>query len=253
MFPKEVIHKLQEDRRKNFPTYSQITLDRGALRIISHNFINPECQSDIDVMSLKGDVVSLETLGEHVVTAAPSSLAKYGVAKGLLHLTAEDVLRYFSLEHALDVKDNKVHEKRNPYYALAHIMLVSRIEKIGEVSKRRYAHLVMSAFDCEIRFRHVVVPDDLRVCRGEMVFHHFGVIADIVRDEDLSLEIVRSQRHEEFIREIQWATAKKDIVIDFSSEEIFHRDVLGQILCPERVETIQKPRDIKNGKIIYKK
>lgn len=252
MFPKIIIEKLQAIRSRTFINYQDITLDRDALEIVAHLFFNPECQSDIDLLTLPGDVIKLKSLGEHIITAGPSTLAKFANSHNIKHLTKGDLLKCFALDHAQDVKNNKIVENRNEFYALAHILNVSQVVKVYALANSKACQLKTKTNWGSIIFKNVIIAPSLDMKQGEYVYHHFGVVVAKVEDKELAKEIISLQKGDEFMSKLLRQAGKKDIVIDFSSLNIFHKDVTGQILHPEKVEQVKDPGDIVKKNIKFK-
>jgi len=252
MFPKIIIKKLQAVRASTFIDYQDITLDRDALEIVAHLFFNPECQSDIDLMTLPGEVIKLKSLGEHIITAGPSTLAKFANNHSIKHLTKSDLLKCFALDHARDVKDNKVIENRNAFYALAHILNVSQTVKVYALANSTACQLRTKTIWGGIIFKHVIIVPNLDIKIGEFVYHHFGVVVARADNKQLAKEIVSLQKGNEFMSKLFRQAGQKDVVIDFSSPNIFHKDVTGQILHPERVKPVKHPEDIVKKQIKFK-
>jgi len=252
MFPKIIIEKLQAVRARTFIDYQKITLDRDALKIVSHLFFNPECQSDIDLITLPGKIIKLKDLGEHIITAGPSTLAKFANNHNIKHLTKADLLKCFALDHARDVKDNKVIENKNAFYALAHILNVSQVVKIYPLANSKACRLEIKTIWGSIIFKHVIIVPNLDIKIGEFVYHHFGVVVAKVEDKKLAKEIVSLQKGDEFTSKLFRQTGQKDVVIDFSLPNIFHKDVTGQIMHPEKVKQVKHPGDIVKKQIKFK-
>lgn len=245
---------LQKVRQKTFPNYHKITLDRSALRLIGYLFLNPDCQADIDLFSLPGKVVKLSDLGQHIITAAPSTLAKYAQQKNLLHLTKSDILLCFALEHATDIHDNKIDIKNNPYYALAHLLNFSQVKKINFFSQQKFANLESSFPWGKIIFKKVLIPTSLKVSENDFVYHHFGVIVAKENKADrLATKIYRQQINNSLITQWSKETIRKKIIIDFAEQNIFQQNVVDKILHPQKVKVITKPQDIDQGKIKFQK
>ena len=248
-----VIEKLQQVRLATFPKYQDITLSRGALQLVANLFLNPDCQSDIDLISIKGGKVRLYELGQHIITAAPSTLARYAEVHNLLHLTENDILKCFALDHATDIVNNKIDFKKNPHYALAHLLNLSQVEKKYIVRGRELCDLKTSTVWGQEIYQKVLVPKNLKVSKDEFVYHHFGVIVAKALNEKIAKEIVKNKNKNVFIKSWSRATVKKDIILDFSDQKLFTQDVLDNILHPQQVKIYKNPEDIKHGKIKFQK
>lgn len=252
MFPQAIIEKLQGVRAKTFADYQDITLDRDALEIVARLFLNPECQADIDLLTLPGEVIKLKDLGEHIITAGPSTLAKFAEKYNIKHLTKADLLRCFAIDHAQAVKDNKIVEKKNAFYALSHILNVSQVVKIYLLDNSKACQLRTKTDWGSIIFEHVMVASGLHLKIGEYVYHHFGVVVAKVKDDKLAQEIVKMQKGDEFMSKLLRQAGRKKIVINFSSPNIFYKDVVGQIMNPGKVKQVEEPADIVKKKIKFK-
>jgi len=252
MFSQEIINKLQHARRNAFTDYDSITLDSPALKVFARLFVNPDCQTDIDLFSLEKPQVKLSYLGDHIITAAPSTIAQFAQKRKLTHITDEELLSCFALDHAHDVHENKVAEQKSAFYALAHILHASRISKLKNIDGAQTAELELKTGWGSIVFKHVVVPYDMNVTVGENVFHHFGVIVAHAKNKKFAQTIAKHQKQDSFIQQLGRDAAKKKVVIDFANESIFKKDVLGQMMKPHKTKEIKNPGDIKNNKVMFK-
>ncbi len=247
------IEVLQKIRRLTFPTYDQITLDRKGLQVINYLFLNPDCQADIKLASLTGPIIKLASLGQHIITAAPSTLAKYAQKHNINHLQTGDILHCFALEHAHDLSANKIDIKYKPHYALAHLLNFSQVKKIDRLAKQRLATLESRLPWGKIIFKKVFIPNDLKISVQDYVYHHFGVV--VARDDksELAQKIYQEQINHLQIATWLKETIKKSIVIDFSNVNIFQQNVVDNIIHPQKVKLISNPQDIAQGKIKFKK
>jgi hypothetical protein len=248
-----VIDKLQQVRIATFAKYQDITISRGALQLIANLFLNPDCQSDIDLISLKGRKIRLFELGQHIITAAPSTLARYAQTHNLLLLNENDILKCFALDHATDIVNNKIDFKKNPHYALAHLLNLSQVEKKYITKGRELCDLKTSTNWGQEIYRKVLIPKNINISVGEFVYHHFGVIVAKANDEKIAKEIVKNKNKNIFIKSWSRLTVKKDITLDFSDKKLFSQDVLDNILHPYKVKVYKNPQDIKQGEIKFQK
>lgn len=245
---------LQKVRQSTFSNYHKITLDRQALQLLSYLFLNPDCQADVDLFSLPGNNLKLSDLGQHIITAAPATLAKYAQQKNILHLTKMDILQCFAVEHATDIHSNKIDINNNPYYALAHLLNYSQIKKIDFFSQQKFATLESKLPWGKIIFKKVLIPATLNVFENDFVYHHFGVV--VARDDKknkLANIIYQKQINNTHIANWIKQTIVKKIVIDFTNQNIFKQDVVDNILHPQKVKSIINPQDIEQGKIKFQK
>jgi len=247
-----IITKLQEVRRKTFSSYDEITLDQSALKIFARLFVNPDCQTDLDLFSLTEPQVKLSFLGDHIITAGPSTIAQFAERRKLKKLTAAELLTCFALDHAHDVHDNHVAEDKNAMYALAHILLPSSVTALKTINASMTATLESKTSWGMILFQHVVVPRDMHVLVGEQVYHHFGVIVAHAGNDKLGKVLAAQQHHLEFLQQHNRDAANRNITIDFADERIFRKDVLGLILKPHTRKLVKNPGDLKHKKIKFK-
>ncbi len=247
------IAKLQRIRQITFPDYQKITLDRLALRVVSHLFLNPDCRADIDLFSLPGKKIRLADLGQHIITAAPSTLAKYAQHHHLIQLGESDILRCFALDHADDIKNNQIDRQNGPAYALAHLLNISRLTKIDYVSKKRLVTLHTKTTLGNIIFKKVLLPTELKAEVGNLVYHHFGVVVAVGNKDEILDNIYQLQLNNIYFNIWQQAIIRKNIIIDFSDAKIFSQNVVDNILHPQKIKSLKQPQDIKKGKIKFQK
>lgn len=252
---KNKVDILQKIRQDTFPNYHKITLDREALRLISYLFLNPDCQADIDLFSLPGKVIKLFDLGDHIITAAPATLAKYAQQKNLLHLTRIDILHCFALEHAVDIHNNKIDVNKNPYYALAHLLNYSQVKKIDYFSGKKFVVLESRLPWGKIIFKKVLVPMTLNIFPNDFVYHHFGVVVATDNNKKIKSTNVIYQKQINNIYIVKWMhqIIAKKIVIDFTDQKIFQQNIVDNILHPNKVKLIKNPQDIDQKKIKFQK
>lgn len=253
MFSREIINKLQAKRRETFQQYDAITLNQRAVKVFRNLFINPDCQADIDFATLTEPKVNLATLGDHIITAGPSTVAQYANKHKLMHITDADLLRCFALDHAADVHHNHVADKTNTIYAYAHILHVSRVMSVADTEGYRTAELESHTTWAPVRFMHVFIPEGMVVKKGQYVYHHFGVIVAHAHDEKEAASITMLQKSDEFISELARSSAHKRIMIDFADVGIFQKNVLGQMMKPQTVAQVKRPQDLQHGKIKFQR
>ncbi|MBI4090822.1 MAG: hypothetical protein HY422_02255 [Candidatus Komeilibacteria bacterium] len=253
MFSPIIINKLQAKRREAFATYDSITLRADAVRILARLFMNPDCQTDIDLFSTAKKDTPLSYLGEHIITAAPSALARFAGEHHLQTLTTDDMLLCYAVDHAHLVEENHIPETWGPRYALAHILNISRVDSLVSVDGRTTAELSTKTPWGTILFSHVVVPPDLVISAGQHVYHHYGVVITLVNDVPLSQKLYDAQKTDDTIALFFRTSAQKKLTIDFADKKLFHIDVLGQILKPQKVQQIKNPGDILHGRVKFKK
>lgn len=253
-FSKTIIDKLQAVRRKTSPDYDNIILDESAVPIFARLFLNPDCQTDIDLFALTGKDVKLSYLGDHIITAAPSTLAQYAQRARTTRLTAEHLLRCFALDHAHDVHDNHMAEKKNPAYALAHILSLSRVTALQSAHENEEvtATLTQPTAWGSINFKHVLVPRDMHVAKNEWVYHHFGVIVGTASDQRFAATLLVLQKKDDFIANLGKTVKRKRMTVDFGTASLFGKDILGMLLRPAKNEIIKNPGDLTHGKITFK-
>ncbi len=198
-----------------------------------------------------------------MLTAAPSTLANYANKhnKVLLHHT--DIVNCFATDHLEAIKDNKIDQIYNPVYALSHILLSGKINKMYEIGSQKFAdirtglnHVIntrevgsdssgvrdLVGYDSyetgsdfskskDLLFRKVLIPKDLKVQKGELVWHHFGIVIDRYDyyNED---KILSNQFGSPYFRLMSSKISRSEI--DFSDRKIFHRDILGKIIAEQK-------------------
>ncbi|OGY92622.1 MAG: hypothetical protein A3B31_02380 [Candidatus Komeilibacteria bacterium RIFCSPLOWO2_01_FULL_53_11] len=251
MFSREIIDKLQAVRRATFRQYDDVTLDRGALTIFARLFVNPDCRSDIDFFSIDKNNEKLSELGEHIVTAGPSTVAQYAERHGRMHITEQDLLRCFALDHAADVMHNHVADEKNPLYAFAHILHLSRVLALREIEEHTVADVRTKTPWGTVTFRNLVVPKGLSVEKGNYVYHHFGVVIAKADDATLAQSIVDLQGKNPYMTSLQRAGGRKRISVDFGDAGVFRKDVLGMMLKPLTITPFKKAQDLHGGKIKF--
>ncbi len=252
--PTNIVDILQKVRQNTFPHYHKITLDREALRLISYLFLNPDCRADIDLFSLPGKILKLSDIGQHIITAAPATLAKYAQQKNILHLTQADILQCFALDHATDIHNNNIATKNNPFYALAHLLNFSQVKKIYFFSQQKFADLESRLPWGKIVFKKVLIPSSLKISENDFGYHHFGVVvATDYKSDKLASIIYKQQINNIYTVGWQKETIRKKIIIDFTNQNIFKQNVVDNILHPQKVKSIKKPQDIQQGKIKFQK
>lgn len=80
-----------------------------------------------------------------------------------------------------------------------------------------------------LMFKKVLIPKDLEVKKGDLVWHHFGIGIDKYNGES---QITAKQFDSPFFRLLDSKTSRLEI--DFSDKKIFHRDILGKILAEQK-------------------
>ncbi|MEK7583632.1 MAG: hypothetical protein AAB490_00160 [Patescibacteria group bacterium] len=251
MFSREIIDKLQKVRRETFRQYDDVTLDRGALTIFARLFVNPDCRSDIDFFSIDKDAEKLSELGEHIITAAPSTVAQYAERHELQHVTQNDLLRCFALDHANDVMHNHVADEKNPLYAFAHILHLSRVSALREIEAHTVADVRTKTPWGTVTFKNLVVPNGLAVAKGNYVYHHFGVVIAQADDTTLAQSIVDLQGKDPYMGSLRRSGGRRRVSVDFGDAGVFHKDVLGMMLRPLTIEPARQAQDLKGGKIKF--
>lgn len=222
-FNKEQIDKVEKIRRLSFPAFDKIQITGDGVRIIANLFLNPDCLVDINLEQyIDNEVVLLAELSRHIMTAAPATLALYAKDKDKLLLNRDDVIRCFALDHLDTIKNNQIIPLKGFEYALAHVLSVAVVNKIEDIDGIRTVELQQG----KVIYKNVIVPANLNIKVKDNVWHHFGVIIDIVKDKDE--EIISQQLlHSHWLEIIEGNGSKE---IDFKDENIFHKNVYTNIL-----------------------
>ena len=207
----ESIKKIEEARRLTFPEFDRIVLKSAAVRVLAHLFLSPDCRANVDLAKFADkEQVKLSQISAHILTAAPSALAKYAQEHHKLIISQADILECFALDHARTIKMNQLDTKFSPAYALAHLLNISQVIKIKKVQGKIFVDLKRKFDTSQIVFKNVLVPDDLRVLKNQEVFHHSGVAVAVANTPtliELADKIKLAQEKDEFIYEISQKAA----------------------------------------------
>jgi len=240
---KQLIDNLQKARSSAFPDFAKIKLTRPAVTLLTRLFLNPDCVSDTDFRQLepRRPQVKLKDLAQHIITAAPVTLAKYCQDHQKLLVTDQDIIKCFGLDHVDSVLANKVHETDNPQIALAHILTAGRIKKI----KNNLVDLEIKLSEAKtVELKNVLKPRDLAVKLGQQVFQHYGVIID--QADDLAPEIKLGQKEKDYFQKMLGQNKNK--TIDFSDKSVFKKDLIGGIIREEK--SLAHKKEFKTNKKI---
>ncbi|MFH1668171.1 MAG: hypothetical protein ABH884_04095 [Candidatus Komeilibacteria bacterium] len=244
-FATKQIKAVEAVRRLNFSDFDQIELTGDAVRILVNLFLNPDCMSDINLEQyIKEERVKLADLSKHIITACPSTLAKYADDHNQLLITRDDMIKCFSLDHLHAIADHKMEKVKNPSYALAHILTMAKIETMKDQQGQVLANLIQN----KIVYKNVLVPSNLKVQTGQLVWHHFGVVIDEAQTQDY-------QQHYHQLDECyywQMYNNVKKQTINFADQERFHKDIVHGILKEDQKRTKGKYQNTANKKNINK-
>jgi len=173
-----------------------------------------------------------------MITAAPSTLANYANKHRGLHLVESDIIDCFANDHIKAVLNNKIDQFYRPEYALSHILLRGKVQKVYQLDAFKMADVNSD----EIIFKKVLVPSDLKIIKGSEVWHHFGVVVDLYNDKS----IFEQQQND---NDFQKLVSKTDLkIIDFSDKKIFRRDITGRIL-DEQMNLKKKKKTVSDPSI----
>jgi hypothetical protein len=223
--PDDLAKELNKSRVKVLVNFSKITLTKAAALLVARLFYNPDCISTVNLSDLiKTDEVKLSDLSSVMITAAPSTLANYANKHQKLHLTESDIIDCFANDHIKAVLDNKIDQYYRPEYALSHVLLRGKVQRVYQLEFFRMADINSD----QILFKKVLIPKELKVAKGNEVWHHFGVVIDIYNDK----RIFEHQLGDDNFQKLLSATDLK--VIDFSDKKIFRRDSTGRILREQK-------------------
>ncbi len=248
---------LEQARRQAFPDFDRISLEPAAMRILANLFVNPDCNSDADLAGfVTQDSVLLKQISLHIITAAPSTLAKYAQDHNRLEILEEDILRCFALDHAEALQENKIDRKYSPAYALAHLLNVCRVDGLRNLGKRQLVRLVKETAQGRITFSDVVVPENMKLKIGQLVFQHFGVVVALAHNNHLvklAETIEKKQREHFFTGRINQQTANE--IIDSQDKRLFHENLLEKIIKGKsNLKKVKlKAEKTAKGKIIFQK
>ncbi len=236
MFPStdNLLQRLNKVRRQTLPHFDEIYLSRQAVFVLANIFLNPDCQSTISLYKfLSLPKVSLSEISKYIITAAPVTLAKYANRHNRFYLTREDIIKCFALDHYHDLSCRGIDQRLSTAYALSHLLTPAKIIKVHKHKHVYLADLQVDFDNNVFYFNKVALPPLLGARKGEMVWHHFGVIVDKCssgQDRDL-LERMRKDQFD-FLssRWLPQTLAETSNKIDFSQKNIFKRDLTGKII-----------------------
>lgn len=224
---------LNNSRKKVLTNFEQIYLDKEAVKLVARLFYNPDCISLVNLDNFTDDLISLKDFSSSILTAAPTTLANYANKIGKLMLKRDDIITCFATDHIDAVLDNKIDQIYSPVYALSHTLLSGKISRIFEINHQKFAEIVTGSATYEVAvkvnqsiYKKVLIPSDLKVEKGDSVWHHFGIVIDKYEVGDHSI----------FDQQLSLANfsllnlSSSDRIIDFSDKKIFHRDILGKII-----------------------
>ncbi|MBU1149012.1 hypothetical protein KKI23_02880 [Patescibacteria group bacterium] len=225
---KELIDNLATARQSAFPDFDRIKLTRPAVTLLTRLFLNPDCVADIDFRKLATSrpQIKLQDIAQHIITAAPVTIAQYCQDHQKLLVTDQDIIKCFGLDHVDSVLANKVHEVDNPQTALAHILTAGKLKSIN---KNLGTLEIKLSEDKSVELKNVLIPQDLSVSKGQMVFQHYGVVID--KADDMADQIKLGQKEMDYFQQMLGQNKKK--TIDFADKSVFKKDLIGAIIREE--------------------
>ena len=271
------VKKIEQARRLAFPDFDKISLGPKAVRVLANLFLNPDCQTDIDLSKfIKHKSIKLNQISPHIITAAPSTIAQYAKDHNKKRINQNDILKCFAIDHAQAIKDNCIDVSFSPCYSLSHILNVGRIIKIKQVhpvrgrfssktvrvsernsasngvQEKKIVDLEKKVKDQVIIFKNILVPFDLKVFKNQQVFYHFGVVVALAHTPKLiglANEIKKQQKKEHFIYKMnQRAKKRRKLIIDAQDKTIFHEDLMEKIILGNQGIEPAKPDFKTTGK-----
>lgn len=224
------IDAVEKVRRLNFAGFDNIELTGDAVRVLVNLFLNPDCMTDIDLEQyIDQKTVKLSELSKHIITACPSTLAKYAEDHNSSLINRDDMIQCFALDHLHAIADHKMEKSKNPSYALAHILTMAKVERMRKQQGQIIADLIQN----KISYKNVLVPNNLKVEQGQLVWHHFGVVIDQTLTQDYQ------QHYDQLDENYYWQMYNnvKGQIINFADQERFHKDIVSGILKEDKKRT----------------
>lgn len=226
----QLVKSLSTARQNTLKNFNRITLNQKAAHLVVRLFYNPDCISLKNLDDLVNtNLVKLSDLSKVMLTAAPSTLAKYSNDHNKLLLGEDDIINCFANDHLQAVLKNKIDKIYQPEYALSHILLVGKIKKLYRIDNFKFADIKSTIKLQAVEFKKVLVPTDLTVKAGQSVWHHFGiVICRFDRDDN----ILKRQLSDFDFNSL--GSHIRTTVLDFSDKKIFRRNVTGRIIGEQK-------------------
>lgn len=229
----QLIKTVEKARRLAFLKFDQITLDPEAVQILANLFLNPDCKSNIDLSKfISSEPVKLNQLSPHIITAAPSTLAKYAQDHHKLNITGSDILRCFALDHVKNIQDDKIRSSSSQ--KLSHLLNVGRVIKSKKIGRKKIVDLEKNFDNEKIFFKNIFIPDNLEIFKNQEVFYHFGVVVAAVNNQKLvklANEIkVEQIKNCSIYRINREAKRKTKSIIDSQNKNYFHGNLMEKIL-----------------------
>ncbi|MDD5039988.1 MAG: hypothetical protein PHY34_02450 [Patescibacteria group bacterium] len=260
---REIIKNLEKARRLAFKNFGTIIFEPEAVEILVRAFLHPGCKSDINLAKfLTGKPVSLTDISPHIITAFPSQAARFAQRKGIRVITGADLLECYALDHADAIEENLEHLQMQPAYALAHLLTIGTAKQCRSVEQRQLADIEVTVTGARVKFSHVLVPRELTVRVGSVVFHHFGVVLAVASTpvlRDLARSLQRRQNGKAFVQKLSRQVFGKNI--DYAKESFFRVDMAGKIIEQSKLgvdfqrlwqeEDLKKIKFPKEAKVIF--
>jgi hypothetical protein len=121
-----------------------------------------------------------------------------------------------------------------PSYALAHVLTVGKIMAIQQAGIRQLCSLQVTVCKEPVEFSHVLIPAGMTVVVGQKVFHHFGVVVEIVSSPSLAMLAMRLQKEQDrksFMKKTIKQVIGADVkTIDYAKVAFFKVDMAGNII-----------------------
>ena len=235
----QLIKNIEKARRLAFPEFDQITLEPRAVQILANLFLNPDCKSNIDLSKfISPEPVKLNQLSPHIITAAPSTLAKYAQDHQQLNITENDILRCFALDHVKTVQVDKI--RFSSSQKLSHLLNIGQVVKSKKIGRKKIVDLEKIFNNQKILFKNIFIPDNLEIFKNQEVFYHFGVVVAVVKNQklaELSDEIkVKQIKNHSIYRINREAKEKSKSIIDSQNKTLFHENLMEKIILPKKLQ-----------------
>jgi len=223
---KAILKKLNEIRARNLPRFQEIKLTPQAIDYASKLFLHPFCVATVNLKKfVRKKPVKLAHLAKHIITAFPNTISFYSQEHEKTLINDQDILECFAIDHINGIRENKIESAYSPAYALAHLLTLCKAINLRIAQSNRLTDLEYQCGAKKIIFKNVFVPKDLKIKRGDRVFHHFGAVIDYVQNKnlaDLFQKLRSKQRQEEYLSRISTGIFS---VIDFGKPGLYPFDL----------------------------
>lgn len=226
-FDQQQIKAVEKIRRLSYKDFDNIELSSEAMQLVANLFLNPDCMTDINLESFVADKkVKLSDFAKHIITAAPSTLAKYATEHNKLFLKRDDIIECFTIDHLQALADNKMDKIKNPSYALAHVMSLATVKNI----RKHKGYILVDLKQNRIIYKNILVPTNVRIKLNDLVWHHFGVVIDKATTKDY--QIFYDQQQQNYFWYL-YNNVKKNL-INFADIGRFKKDVIGGVIREDK-------------------